>query len=78
MMPILSEILRPRNDAPLEEIFRCAVSMGYHYFAHGGSVYEVTANCIYDRTEIKLSSGAENEIPSRHSKLPIRRPALAA
>lgn len=80
-MPTLSEILRPRNDAPLEEIFRCAASLGYHYFAYLGSVYEVTASCIYDRTEIKIG-GVENEpivnADTRHRQLPSRGAKLAA
>lgn len=79
-MITLAEILRPRNDAPLEEIFRCAVSLGYHYFAYDGAVYEVCASCIYDRTEIRI--GGENEPIStadRGSKqLPIRGRRLAA
>jgi hypothetical protein len=79
-MPTLSEILRPRNDAPIEEIFRCAASLGYHYFAYLGTVYEVTATCIYDRTDMKIGVGNESNDSAEtgHRELLIRRPRIAA
>jgi len=73
-MPVLSEILRPRNDAPIEEVFRCAASLGFHYFAYAGTVYEVSATCIYDRTELKLGNVNE-DLPRQ---LPIRSVSRAA